>query len=106
MDLDFHVGDRPFATGLVVRGDPRRGWSMRAAAIAGLLVLLAADRPSASRLADARGIRERLGLSPAFDAQPGVGAIKIAVLDYGFDGADQGRGYLPEGTVIVEHYDP
>ena len=79
---------------------------MRLAAIAGLLILLAADGPSASRLADARGIREKLGLSPAYEGQPGVAFLKIAVLDFGFDGADQGRGYLPEGTVIVEDYDP
>jgi Subtilase family len=91
---------------------------MRTAAIAGLLILLVVDRPgtgqtadsrprpSTSRLADARGIREKLGLSPAYESQPGVGALKIAVLDFGFEGAAEGRGYLPEGTVIVEHYEP
>ncbi len=36
----------------------------------------------------------------------GVESVKVAVLDYGFDGLGQGKGYLPEGTEIVEHYDP
>jgi len=95
---------------------------MLRATVVGLALLLAsgparADEPNqgqgasarrvgVSRLADARKIRERLGLSPAYDEVPGVEAIKIAVLDYGFDGAGEGRGYLPEGVELVEHYDP
>src|SRR5262249_27241110 len=35
----------------------------------------------------------------------GIEDVKVAVLDYGFDGAGT-RPYLPAGTVIVEHYDP
>ncbi|MCA1684785.1 MAG: S8 family serine peptidase, partial [Planctomycetia bacterium] len=32
--------------------------------------------------------------------------VKVAVLDYGFDGVGGGRNYLPENSVVVEHYDP
>jgi hypothetical protein len=62
-------------------------------------------RPSASRLADAKGVRERLGLSPAYDNVTGIESVKVAVLDYGFDGLGAGKGYLPESAEIVENYD-
>ncbi len=90
-------------------------------AIVGLLALLVAglprsaadepNRPAAPRrapahLADVRAVRERLGLAPGYDGVTGVESIKVAVLDYGFEGLGAGRGYLPEGTEIVEHYDP
>ncbi len=32
--------------------------------------------------------------------------MKVAVLDYGFEGVGQGRRYLPDDTVLVEHYEP
>jgi len=63
-------------------------------------------RNSPSHLADSRAVRERLGLSPAYDGVVGVESIKVAVLDYGFDGLGSGKGYLPESAEIVENYAP
>jgi hypothetical protein len=63
-------------------------------------------RRSPSRLADVKSVRERLGLSPTYDDVTGVESVKVAVLDYGFDGLGQGKGYLPESAEIVENYDP
>ena len=63
-------------------------------------------RKAAARLADGKAVRERLGITPAYENVAGVESVKVAVLDYGFDGLDAGRGYLPEGAEIVEHYDP
>ena len=61
--------------------------------------------PSAARLADPAAVRSRLGLSPEYDRVAGVENLKIAVLDYGFEGMDGAHGYLPAGAVVVEHYD-
>jgi hypothetical protein len=92
-------------------GPKRRAW------LVGVIVLLASTRsgsspvdgptpkPSPSHLADAKGIRERLGLTPTYENVSGVESIKVAVLDYGFDGLGAGKGYLPESAEIVEHYD-
>jgi hypothetical protein len=64
-------------------------------------------RSSAARLANVDVIRKSLGLTPAYDQLPGIDRLKIAVLDYGFEGIGGGpRRYLPENTVVVEHYDP
>src|SRR5690242_18644140 len=63
-------------------------------------------RASASRLANASEVRRRLGLDPEYRREAGVEAVKVAVLDFGFDGLGSGRAYLPEGSVLVEHYDP
>jgi hypothetical protein len=62
--------------------------------------------PAAAHLAKAQEMRERLGLSSEYGAVPGLSALKVAVLDYGFEGIRSGRPYLPPGTVVVEHYDP
>ncbi len=62
--------------------------------------------PSASRLIDARAVCKRLGLVPEYEGVAGVEAIKVAVLDYGFEGIESGRPYLPGDAVVVEHYDP
>ena len=35
----------------------------------------------------------------------GSGSVKVAVLDYGFDGLGAGRGYLPDSSEVVEDYD-
>ena len=51
-------------------------------------------------------MRKRLGIVPEYAKVRGVESLKIAVLDYGFAGIDSGRRYLPEGTALVEHYDP
>ncbi|WP_435021300.1 S8 family serine peptidase [Tundrisphaera sp. TA3] len=68
------------------------------------------DPPTApvrvARLADAAGLRRRLGLTPEYENLARVDAIRIAVLDYGFEGMGPGRPYLPDGTELIEHYDP
>jgi hypothetical protein len=61
---------------------------------------------SAARLANAAEVRKRLGLVPEYANTRGIDSLRIAVLDYGFAGVGSGRRYLPEGTVLVEHYDP
>jgi Subtilase family len=67
----------------------------------------AAPKPrlSAGRLANADEVRKRLGLAPEYAHVRGIEAVKIAVLDYGFDGVGGARTYLPESAVVVEHYD-
>ncbi|HZU37904.1 MAG TPA: S8 family serine peptidase [Gemmataceae bacterium] len=67
-----------------------------------------ADEPrplSAARLANATEVRQQLGLLPEYRELPGLNRLKVAVLDYGFDGIESGRPYLPKNTVVVEHYD-
>jgi len=59
-----------------------------------------------ARLADPQGVRTRLGLEPEYRNVPGLASLKVAVLDYGFEGMEQGRPYLPKNTVVVEHYEP
>jgi hypothetical protein len=61
---------------------------------------------SVARLANAEDVRRQLGLVPGYAELPAVADLKIAVLDYGFDGLGTGRHYLPDNTVVVEHYDP
>jgi hypothetical protein len=51
-------------------------------------------------------IKKQLGLAAEYENLAGIEHIKVAVLDYGFDGIDGFRPYLPAGTVTVEHYDP
>jgi hypothetical protein len=60
---------------------------------------------SAARLADPDEVRQQLGLLPDY-AHVRADGVKVAVLDYGFDGVDGKRPYLPADTVVVEHYDP
>jgi hypothetical protein len=86
--------------------------------IVGLLAILAGspawsgtpDGPTPlkapAHLADVKAVRERLGLTPAYEGVSGVDSVKVAVLDFGFEGLGAGRGYLPEGAEIVEDYDP
>ncbi len=69
-------------------------------------VPISPTRTIASRLANATEVRQGLGLVPAYERVPGVEAIKIAILDYGFDGIESTRHYLPENMVVVENYDP
>jgi hypothetical protein len=77
----------------------RGGWAQRPA--------VTGFRPVAAQLVNADEVRKRLGLVPEYVNFAGIEAVKIAVLDYGFDGvgAGQGQRYLPENTVVVEHYD-
>jgi hypothetical protein len=65
----------------------------------------AAPRPVAARLTNAAAMRQRLGLTPEYDHVAGLESVKVAVLDYGFDGVGS-RPYLPDNAVLVEHYDP
>jgi Subtilase family len=51
-------------------------------------------------------VRKQLGLVPEYENLPAIDNIKVAVLDYGFEGVDGVRPFLPAGTVVVEHYDP
>jgi hypothetical protein len=62
--------------------------------------------PSAARLANAEEMRKKLGLVPAYEKVAGIEAVKVAVLDYGFEGLDGVRPYLPQNAALVEHYDP
>jgi hypothetical protein len=59
-----------------------------------------------ARLGNAEEVRRQLGLTPAYDNLPALETMKVAVLDYGFDGIGGTRRYLPDDTVVVEHYDP
>jgi hypothetical protein len=63
-------------------------------------------RPSASRLANAEAMRKQLGLSPAYSNVSGLDNIKVAILDFGFEGIDGTRPYVPANAVVVENYDP
>jgi hypothetical protein len=62
--------------------------------------------PSVARLANADDLRRQLGLLPAYADVTGFEDVKVAVLDYGFEGVDASRPYLPADTVVVENYDP
>jgi len=61
---------------------------------------------SAARLSNAASIRRQLNLLPAYERVASLESVKVAVLDYGFEGIGSGRPYLPANTVVVEHYDP
>ena len=95
---------------------------MRRATTAGLLLLLASGRPGLTqtpkpdsagvvggagvgRLQDAEKIRRQLGLTPEYQGISGLGAVRVAVLDHGYDGMGTGRPYLPADAEVVEHYD-
>ena len=89
---------------------------MRWKAVACLLAVLASGglahaqqlqrRVASARMANAQDVRKRFGLVPTYEDVARVALVKIAVLDYGFDGVGPGRSYLPENAVVVEHYDP
>ncbi len=87
---------------------------MRRKGCAGCLVVLACavlglagpERRPAARLANPLAVRQRLGLLADYRTLPGLSRVKVAILDYGFDGIGGGRPYLPDDTVVVEHYDP
>ena len=55
---------------------------------------------------NSEALRRQLGLLPGYSNLGGLRSVKVAVLDYGFDGVGSGRPYLPPDTVVVEHYDP
>lgn len=57
-----------------------------------------------ARLANIELARQKIGLTTEYTNISGIDNVKIAVLDYGFDGVDGKRPYLPLNTVVVEHY--
>jgi hypothetical protein len=59
----------------------------------------------AARLANAPEVRKRLGLVPEYENFAGIEAVRVAILDYGFDGVGDAHSYLPKSAVVVEHYD-
>jgi hypothetical protein len=63
-------------------------------------------RTAPAHLIDAQSVRKRLGLVPEYENLAGIGSVKIAVLDHGFDGVGSGRPYLPGNALLVENYDP
>lgn len=67
--------------------------------------LIAQETSSVARLANIDLVHQKLGISKDYLSLPRIENIKIAILDYGFDGMDGKRPYLPASTVIVEHYD-
>jgi hypothetical protein len=98
----FGAASRGFLVGLVALASASRAWP-------GPIddpPSASASRKAPAHLADSQAVRERLGVSPTFDGVVGVESVKVAVLDYGFDGLGQGKGYLPESAEIVEDYDP
>ncbi len=79
----------------------RVGWAQSA-----VRVNATGERPTASHMVDVQAVRTRLGLVKDYQGIAGVEAIKVAVLDYGFEGIGTSRAYLPASAEIVEHYDP
>jgi Subtilase family len=77
-------------------------------------VLYAGDKPapipphlnSVARPSISSEVRQQFGLGHEYDNLPDIQRLKVAVLDYGFDGVDGTRPFLPTNTVLVEHYDP
>ena len=68
----------------------------------------ASGRSVFGHIANPKALRERLGLTPAYDSVPRakLDAVRVAVLDYGFAGVIAGEGrYLPKSTVVVEDYE-
>lgn len=63
------------------------------------------NNTAVARLANIDLARQKVGLTNEYMNVPGIENIKIAVLDFGFDGVDGKRPYLPLNTVIVENYD-
>jgi hypothetical protein len=77
--------------------------------VPGIVAAQVPDGPKRGRvaqLANATDLRDKLGLTNPYRLTTGLGRIKIAVLDYGFDGFDPERPCLPGPTTVVEHYDP
>ena len=66
------------------------------------------DKPKINRvsqLANAADLREKLGLSSEYRDFSKLKSVKIAVLDFGFEGFDAARSQLPANAAIVENYD-
>lgn len=57
-----------------------------------------------AKIMDTLAIRKRLNLSPEYDSLTSLANVKIAVLDFGFEGYDPARKQLPQSTVVVEKY--
>lgn len=61
---------------------------------------------STARMLNATDIRSKLGLVSAPIGKSNFAAVKIAVLDFGFEGCDPKKLNLPAGSTIVENYAP
>ena len=61
--------------------------------------------PSA-RLLNAAEVRTQLGLTSVKPSPAKLAAMKIAVLDFGFEGVDPKKLNFPPGSAIVEQYPP
>ena len=57
-----------------------------------------------ARLLNAADVRTQLGLSTLKPASAKLAALKIAVLDFGFEGCDPKKLAFPPGSVLVEQY--
>jgi hypothetical protein len=99
---------RPSLAALVVLASPSVAWLAAADPPVSPPPPRAAGTPPppVARVAEPETIRRRLGLSPAYGTVPGIGKVKVAVLDTGFAGVDGRRPYLPADAVVVEHYAP
>src|ERR1700744_4206324 len=82
----------------------RAGWAQPDGPSSG--VSRTGTRLAAAHLVNGPEVRQRLGLVRDYEGIAGIESIKVAVLDFGFDGVGSGRPYLPESTEVVEHYDP
>jgi hypothetical protein len=61
--------------------------------------------PTVARMVNASEVRRRLGLVPGYEGVASVAKIKIAILDFGFEGVGDDRPYLPRSAEVVERYD-
>jgi len=68
------------------------------------LAAVVRPEPVGARLMDVFQVRRRLGASPEYDAQRSLAGIKVAVLDFAFEGHEPSRKQLPPSTVVVENY--
>lgn len=59
---------------------------------------------TAASLTNGKEIREKVKLDVAMLSPSKLSQVKIAVLDYGFEGIES-RPYLPSNTVVVENYE-
>jgi hypothetical protein len=67
---------------------------------------LPVGRSSVARMLNGPEIRAKLGLNREYEGVRGLDAVRVAVLDSGFEGVGGDRPYLPADAVVVEHYDP
>ena len=67
----------------------------------------AAEKPAngpTARLLNAGEVRGKLGLGVSANTSANLAKVKIAVLDFGFEGCDPKKLAFPAGSTLVEHY--